>query len=176
VYCDSGTCLLVPTVCRNLSRIVRSEAGTAPSVVGHAVDAAPLVPATSPLLPELALGELVFDPPGAGPAASTTVSSFDDATLPGAWGVPVWAPWGSAGAVLGVLSLPGDGGGSPAARPGEGFVPNPLSGGGWPDVSAVQLPPVVPAVPEPGTWALMVLGLSSVLLAGRGRRRQSQQR
>lgn len=43
VYCDGNDCVMVPTVCRNVSRIARVPGGGAP--------------------PE---GELLFDPPGAG--------------------------------------------------------------------------------------------------------------
>jgi hypothetical protein len=52
VYCESGHCILVPTVCRNVSRIER----LAPKRVAE-----PAVPAGP------GGGELLFDPPAAGP-------------------------------------------------------------------------------------------------------------
>ena len=71
VYCEDGHCILVPTVCRNVSRIVRRP--DAPVV-------AALPPPRPEALPESfltppPLGELLFAPPGAGPLDSGTASA-----------------------------------------------------------------------------------------------------
>ncbi len=62
VYCEDGQCILVPTVCRNVSRIKRTVVAAAP---------APQIAAAEPE------GELSFEPPGAGvPAGASTSPSF----------------------------------------------------------------------------------------------------
>lgn len=66
VYCEEGHCILVPTVCRNVSRIVRRP--DAPTVAALP----PPLPAALPAAPPL--GELLFAPPGAGPLDSSTAS------------------------------------------------------------------------------------------------------
>lgn len=208
VYCDGGHCLLVPTVCRNLSRI-QQMAGSRPSGTGHANSANGLpedVLATAVLLDPQA--PLVFDPPGAGlPSAAAPAPSVVDATvaadgsllagaaaplwgglLPsgggatGAAGGGSWAadavippantvlPGGATPGAGGGTSLGtgggvtgGSGGGGGATGPGWGG-----GGGGVPEAIATQLPAVIAPVPEPETWALMLLG---VLAVGVQRRR-----
>jgi hypothetical protein len=171
VYCDSGTCLLVPTVCRNLSRIERNEGGpAAPTVAGSALDS--LLPPAEPVFPQATLGELLFDPPGAGLPADAAAPSFDEAASPGAWSnaLPALAVLGGDG-----RSNPGTGAGSNGGAGGSGGSggsggPLPSTdGGGEPEFPAGMLPPVVSAVPEPSTWALMVLGLCGLAAAQRRR-------
>ncbi|MBV8469339.1 MAG: MHFG family PEP-CTERM protein [Burkholderiaceae bacterium] len=71
VYCEGNQCIIVPTVCRNVSRITR---------VGRPVAA---MPATAPTLAsaehQIDEGPLAFDPPAAGAPAATT--SPDRSTL-----------------------------------------------------------------------------------------------
>lgn len=125
VYCEEEHCLIVPTVCRNVSRVTRLA--TPEAVQAAAVDpAAPTSPAASqPSLPKPGLGdatvaghaaglpdgELVFDAPGAGP-------SFQDLQAP-------------PGGIQVAEASPGAGGGSL----GSGAAPAPprtpgLGGGG----------------------------------------------
>jgi hypothetical protein len=64
VYCESGHCILIPTVCRNVSRITRlpgSPAAAAESAAPAAPEPAAMSMAEAP--PD---GELIFDPPAAG--------------------------------------------------------------------------------------------------------------
>jgi hypothetical protein len=100
VYCEGGQCLIVPTVCRNVSRIRR--------VPRQAVAAAT---AEAPAAPE---DELVFPPPGAGPPAtdaaapdgglpSAAPTSFADGSGPLLAGPPL--------IVGGFPTIPGGGGG-----------------------------------------------------------------
>ncbi len=75
VYCESGHCLIVPTVCRNVSRVDRGAAsapaaGASPGGAGKPGAAVATATPTD---------ELVFDPPGAGPATGSTTGS--DASL-----------------------------------------------------------------------------------------------
>jgi MYXO-CTERM domain-containing protein len=181
VYCESGQCVLVPTVCRNVSRIAR-----APGALAPAVAAAP--PA----------GELAFEPPGAGvppaagaapggapagdgvamPLGSAGAGSFADLAGPAGTngGLYAFSPWATpAGGVAGgfASAVPDSGGGGAgglvgrdddASRPPTLIVPpgaSPLSPGN-------NLPPLLPpvgiptAVPEPGTWLTMLLGLAAL--------------
>ncbi len=149
VYCEDGQCILVPTVCRNVSRIARG----------------PLKPAAG----GTAKGEdepLMFDPPAAGSAeeaggepgsfartAGLPPTATSDTSLAGS------TPGTSSG-----LTVPG--GGIPSIIGGPGIItlpqipPNGGNGGG-------VVP--VPGVPEPQTWLLFALGLGGVALIVRRR-------
>jgi MYXO-CTERM domain-containing protein len=76
VYCDSGHCILVPTVCRNVSRIARLPEGV--SGQRAEADEEPAGSATP----------LAFDPPAAGaPSAPHEGPSFEETVH----GAPGWA-------------------------------------------------------------------------------------
>ena len=75
VYCESGHCIIVPTVCRNVSRVTRlppalTAASTTgvPAVAGGALPSAAESPAASEPNPtaEAESDELQFEAPGAG--------------------------------------------------------------------------------------------------------------
>ncbi|MFG6443029.1 MHFG family PEP-CTERM protein [Roseateles sp. LKC17W] len=159
VYCEDGQCILVPTVCRNVSRIKRLEkpAAVAPSGAGNVASAAREADNNTPL---------EFEAPGAGPMAAAAPDSFAQQS-----GVPTLAS--SSGTNSGGGSLIG--GGSPA---GGGTR---VAGGGLPSlvdlgtptlppgtVRVAEVPSITPAVPEPSTWAMAALGL--LLLGWRARR------
>lgn len=134
VYCEDGQCLLVPTVCRNVSRITRGgpkAAGT--PVASTEEDNTPLM----------------FDPPAAGApnvegggAGNGDAGSFARAAAlptPVADSVPV-------------------GGGSltpPPAGPGLIVLP--------PNTQPTEVPTPTPSVPEPETWALLGVGLLALV-------------
>jgi len=63
VYCDGDTCVILPTICNNVSLVTRKQAGTRP-VVGEAAPDDPLE----------------FDPPAAG----RPLAAAPDGTTPGA--------------------------------------------------------------------------------------------
>lgn len=160
VYCEDGQCILVPTVCRNVSRIKRLEARPTAVAPAQAVNVASSTREGEEITP------LEFDAPGAGPAAAAP-DSFASAS-----GVPSLGGTGPQGASF---SLPG------------GTAPSPISAGGGGvglvDLGMPALPPGrvstadagigenTPAVPEPGTWALISLGVLFIGYRARQRRR-----
>jgi len=161
VYCESGQCILVPTVCRNVSRITRAEVSPEhaegppedPGGIGEAPadggGAPPLLASTEPTFE--APGELKGPLRAAGPTGTGTgVPDLPD--VPGGLGGP------------GVLGIPGvpvaplvsESPVSALATPpiaGDGIVVPPIFGDA--PLATVPLP-----VPEPGTWALMLSGLA----------------
>ena len=207
VYCESGHCIIVPTVCRNVSRVTRlpparSAAAAAgdPATVGGALPAA----VESPAAPEpnstaaAQSDELQFEAPGAGLTFAQQADASQPARivspLPGVDGVdtaadgPVRVADGGPASSFGPRpidtgSVPrGSGGGGlpfidPAPSDGDeigGTVSTPPPDGplGPFRPAPAELPPgPVTVVPEPGFWALWLLGLAT--LAGAMRRRRS---
>ena len=170
VYCESGQCILVPTVCRNVSRIVRRDqpAPAASTTQGGGGGA----------------GELAFDPPGAGLSALPfgTVGSAggtggDTGSFASRSGDPMPTPL-FAGSMP--ASLGGYGGRSgpaleySAAEPGRGPAPEPHGPGSalpetgplpvpfMPELTPARFVPSAPtaAVPEPQSWLLLGGGLA----------------
>jgi len=160
VYCEDGQCILVPTVCRNVSRIRRLEAK--PAAVAPS-GAANVASATR----EGENTPLEFEAPAAGPMAVAAPESFSGQ---------------SGGASLGGAA-PAQGGGSIAAL-GSPAPQTASRGGSFPalaDLGMPSLPPgtvrpaesnpgITPAVPEPGTWAMIVSGLLVIGFRARQRR------
>ena len=140
VYCESGHCILVPTVCRNVSRIKRLDNERLTSAGGPSFQSAsgmPAFPMTTPepvsiVIPQLPGG--VSPDPGAGAGSTITGGGSTDNFGP-------------------LVPLPGWGGG------GGG-------GGSW---SRPPPDGLLPTVPEPGTWLMALLGLAVVVAAARRR-------
>ncbi|SDA44970.1 MULTISPECIES: MHFG family PEP-CTERM protein [unclassified Janthinobacterium] len=159
VYCVQGQCILVPTVCRNVSRITQAPA-SAPPAAGGAVPGAGAPVAAAPAAPAEA-GVPVIDNPDAlrggsftGDAVPPAVASipflpFDYVRTAG--NVPAPAGFGGGGG--------GGGGGQPPGPTGSSTISPPT-------VILPSLPPtgpnVLPAVPEPQTWAMLLAGLALV--------------
>jgi hypothetical protein len=162
VYCESGHCILVPTVCRNVSRVTRRGVGPAMAENAPLLGSEPPVAALAPP-PAMddALPPIDWDgPTGAGPLEAGPIGHADGvpalagpewAGLPGSgwYGLPVIVP--------GLIG--GGGGGSTVAtaRPPFGSDGNPPP----------PAPPVTTPVPEPQTWALMLAGLAAGALIRR---------
>jgi hypothetical protein len=183
VYCESGHCLIVPTVCRNVSRVTRAPlapaAATGPGAAAGSdggITAAPQ-------------DELSFDPPAAGPVAgdSPAGSTPSGLSLPpvAGGGSPSFSnlswvdPAAGFAQPAAVTSLPLAGvgfGGYPAVRLESnrqvGSTPLPVDPRNPFDGAYFNLPPAPPLapVPEASTYALMTLGLGLVIIAARRRR------
>ena len=189
VYCEGEHCLIVPTVCRNLSRVTRlpNEKVSADDTLegpglmknGSAIDAIKVAQASGMEVPDGA-GELLFDAPGAGLPAGLPSGSFAD-NSGGLIGPN--APAGAGSNVPGAIDV--GGGSSPDGVVPDNNAPTPLGdvpvawppaplpiGGGAAPVGI--LPPVVIdgslPIPEPQTWALWTAGLVAVLAVARRRR------
>ena len=153
VYCEDGQCILVPTVCRNVSRIRRlaRPAAIAPSQAGNVASSTREGEDNSPL---------EFEAPAAGPMAAASPDSFAQQS-----GVPTLAGGGAPGQGSGGGLITGSAPG-PATTSG-GAAPAPINLGmpalppGTVRVadSGPGLPGNIPAVPEPGTWAMIGAGL-----------------
>ena len=138
VYCEDGHCIIVPTVCRNVSRITRA----APPVAGAAQEE-PQVLAAKPVDDT----PLEFEAPAAGGAPVQALpTSFAQLSQ-----VPTLGPQPSPS----FTPLSG-----PTPTPPGGVPPLPPSPLPGPD----PVPPVTPAVPEPSTWAMFGLGLLALSL------------
>jgi hypothetical protein len=164
VYCEQGQCILIPTVCRNVSRIARNDAGgTRPANATGPVAAAPADAAVD--------DPALFADPLALPAFGSEawpMDAFDPA------GTSDLGDPGNAAAPGSFAGDPGFGGPPSIAGGAEppgmvvigGPVPRPTGTSGDPGDPS---PPVSP-VPEPQTWVLLLGGLA--LLAWRARARQ----
>jgi hypothetical protein len=178
VYCESGHCIIVPTVCRNVARITRltdriagQEMRQDPGDKGLAVSATPREPAsaeTAPGAPVAAppgpsFAELAGDPSRPLTAAPTTAQTPPPSSAP----LPL-DKTPLPGAVVAVADPnpdPAGGGSEPAApiiAPVSPFAPDP----------GPQLPRdavLVTPIPEPGVWVMMLAGIAVVLFLVRRR-------
>lgn len=144
-YCEGGHCVVVPLVCRNVSRIIRKPTGSIASRGGPGVPSHPGEP-------------LTFEPPAAGmPPDTTAPPEVEPLTrTPLALVPPTSETPGTAlppALPAPVAALP--------STPGSTPVMPPLP----------HLPPLAPPVPEPATLLLWAAGLAA--LAARWRRRAS---
>ena len=170
VYCDGGQCILVPTVCRNVSRITRAEVSPAHADGEMPDDAA---------LPVLALdNEPSFVAPddmkrplrSGGPVGTDVGTPYLLPAQPDGAGSPSEAAAQASGSDERPAPLPPAGpfltgglGIPPPGIPGSGSVP-PISG-----VTIADQPPptATTPVPEPETLALMLSGLAAIALSRR---------
>jgi hypothetical protein len=152
VYCDGGHCILVPTVCRNVSRIARRPA-----------------PQAEP--------PLLFDPPAAGPLPPPLEGdTFMDIATPPA-PPPLVAP-DAAPTRLALGGAPAPLFGGPGVAPPRvpPFASPPVSDvPSWEEALPVRrvpydgMPTHIAAVPEASTSALLLAGLGWLALRQRAR-------
>lgn len=167
VYCEDGHCILVPTVCRNVSRVRRLDKPAAAGGAGAGrVAAAPREGEDN--------SPLEFDPPAAGPMATAAPDSFAQQS-----GTPSLDGGGAAPSAGSFAGLAGSAPATPGAPSGDSGRQPPLAsmvmpalppGTVRPAGSLPELPTVTPAVPEPHSWALLGAGL--LLIGQRLRRRR----
>ena len=154
VYCDSGQCVLVPTICRNVSRIARAEVAHE-HAEGDAQDLAALPVAVL----ERAVAAIPLDavPDGFAPTADPAIGSSPDSDAIG--GLYGSGFGGASGGGIGSFAAGVGGVGHAlaaiAANSGQGSdFDQVLSTPSNPDVTAA-----VTQVPETETWGLMLAGL-----------------
>jgi len=155
VYCESGHCILVPTVCRNVSRIARAEVanehaeGDVPELEAPPVAALDLLPTPIPF--DLAPPVLAVD---AGPGAEAQPEGYPQSAGAGA-GEGAHGSFASGSAVASIAATGGK---------GDGVTTAPQA------PSNLEVAAAIAPVPEPETWGLMIGGLAA-LAAWRRRRR-----
>lgn len=157
VYCDGSDCILVPTVCRNVSRIARAQVaderaeGDGPplEVVPSAPDG--LVPVALEIDLPSGLPALNSQPPI---ASSFTVES---------------GSFSAGGAIAGSVGL------LPSTSVPPAFDSSPRSPGvnAARTLSSSELSAAVSAVPEPETWSLLLGGLGTLGALTRRHRKNS---
>lgn len=166
VYCVQGQCILVPTICRNVSRITQAPASAPPAAGAAPGGAAPV--AAAPAAPEAA-GVPVIDNPDA-----LRGGSFTGGTMPPVVASIPFLPVDHVRTVSDIGPPAGTGGGGGGG--GGGGLP-PDQGSSIivpPTVILPTLPPtgptVLPAVPEPQTWAMLLAGLALTAFGARKNR------
>ncbi len=199
VYCESGSCVLVPTVCRNVSRVAarplavagaqKPAGGGDPSAPAKAADPGsndkPAAVAAKPDGDPSAPGSAQ----GVAPGGVTSAPAFADVAQGPVFAFP-GGPTGTSSIV--VVPPPGGGGGGAVGGTG-GTAPPGTTPPGTPTTPPTGTPPstppapgggatpppggvvggdsVVTPIPEPSTWALMLAGLLAVAWMARRQRR-----
>ena len=158
VYCVQGQCILVPTICRNVSRITQAPASAPPAAGAAPGGAAPggAAPVAAAPAARKRQGALIDNPEPCAAVLTARhppeVASFLSClrlcayrrgiTPPAAWA----ARWGWRRQ-------------RPAAGSGQSIIVPPT-------VIIPSLPPtvpaVLPAVPEPQTWGMLLAGLALI--------------
>ena len=176
VYCEDGHCLIVPTVCRNVSRVTRvpMQKADADSMMGP-----PEGTAFAAAAPKGAVdpegGELKFEAPAAGASPSFLSSASGSSPVLPAGSDSGLSSGGDSGNPSSSSSFAGLGGlpGLLAPQPFSSIpgVPSSFGPDGMPGVPGVPgVGVLVTPVPEPSTYALLALGLGFVGWVARRRR------
>jgi hypothetical protein len=156
VYCEAGHCILVPTVCRNVSRIQRADAGSSIAAdAGAAAEPGAALAAPGGLGP---VASLSAAPASTGLTAVTDLTDLTDAAaLPPSQVVHTTADAGDSAAGSGRAAVPNLA--APAAPSFEGL--SRWSDPVWaPDSTALSVTPATAPVPEPAGVLLWPAGLA----------------
>lgn len=163
VYCAGDTCVIVPTICNNVSLVTRKPDELAPAAEDQ--ESIDISPAAGP------------PPPVAASPSSQDgdVSALDFFPVPASEGGSFVADFASDGSGAGVGGASGSdaGGGGPIA---SGPLGAPVSPTLPTDVQASSSLPTVSAVPETATSMLMLIGLVSLVTYQRAGKRRSMAR
>jgi len=168
VYCVQGDCILVPTICRNVSRISPAGSGTprGASNGGAGGAGAPTAAGGAARSGVVTIGGPEEGPPmWDNPDALRGGVSIGDALPPTAR----YTPFVPDEPVRFVSNTPGPSGagGVPQGSGGPGYI-QPQS-----IVPTLPVEPnILPAVPEPQTWAMLLAGLACIACAARRRKKQ----
>jgi MYXO-CTERM domain-containing protein len=175
VYCEQEHCIIVPTVCRNVSRITRvpAQKAAAADSVGPP-EALPGERLQVAGIPKAPTEELQFESPAAGNQRSFALAATEPASALLPSGSDSGLGGGSGGGSDGgTVPFAGFGGGLPGTGPALfSAPPGPLGLPGVPGVPGVG-PVTVTAVPEPSA-VLMALAALGVLWGAARRRRPPQ--
>ena len=166
VYCVQGQCILVPTICRNVSRITQATASAPPAAGAAPGGAAPV--AAAPAAPEAA-GVPLIDNPDA-----LRGGSFTGGAMPPEVASIPFLPFDYVRTAGGITPPAGMGGGGGGSGGGSGLPPDQGSSIIVPPTVIIPtlpptLPTVLPAVPEPQTWAMLLAGLALTAFGARKR-------
>ncbi|MGX9786633.1 MHFG family PEP-CTERM protein [Janthinobacterium lividum] len=159
VYCVQGQCILVPTICRNVSRITQAPASAPPAAGAAPGGAAPV--AAAPAAPEAA-GVPLIDNPDA-----LRGGSFTGGAMPPEVASIPFLPFNNYVRTVGGITPPAGMGGGGGGGGGGGLPPDQGSSIIVPPTVIIPtfpptVPTVLPAVPEPQTWAMLLAGLTLV--------------
>ena len=170
VYCVQGICILVPTICRNVSRISPAGGGTPSGTSAGGVGAPAGAGGAAPSGVVTIGGPEEGPPMWDNPDALHGGVSIGDALPP----VVAYAPFVPYEPVRFVSNTPApSGGGVPQGSGGPGYIhtspalPNTVA-----PILPVSEPNILPAVPEPQTWAMLLAGLACIGYAARRRNRK----
>ena len=179
VYCVQGECILVPTICRNVSRISQAGSGAPAGAGGTGGSAMPggnAAPggATS-------AGVVTIGGPEEGPPMWDNPDALRGGMSTGGALPPTvtYHPSTSYDTVRSASNTPGlySGGGSGGSG-GGGYPPRATDGSSFVDIHPVvpglpgNNPVILPAVPEPQTWAMLLAGLALIGYSALRRRKQ----
>jgi hypothetical protein len=184
VYCEQEHCIIIPTVCRNVSRITRTanrpsagagSSGGSPAQTPMAVQEAPAAPA--PVIAQAVPDPLRFESPSAGVSQALGGGpSLETFPLDAAAGRPTFE---SLAGMPTPAFLPG------LSSSGPGLLPAPVVLNTGP-VSFAPVPGVNPilvaggiavaVVPEPSAWLLLLAGLAIVVGLRRARAQRQDRR
>ncbi len=144
VYCEDGECILVPTVCRNVSRIKRLRTAPTPQPAGdEPIDISPSAGGWD------ASGQPTPSGPGLRLPSSTPLAELPTATP-------------AAGSLLASTQAEAD-----AASPAMPMVLFDRLPALTPEPAPLLLPAPTPPVPEPAAWMLMAIGVAGLFLAAK---------
>lgn len=166
VYCVQGDCILVPTICRNVSRISPAGSGT-PRGASAGGAGAPAAAGGAARSGVVTIGGPEEGPPmWDNPDALRGGVSIGDALPPTARYTP-FVPDEPVRFASNTPAPSGGGGGVPHISGGPGYI-QPQS-----IVPALPAEPnILPAVPEPQTWAMLLAGLACIAYGARRRKKQ----
>lgn len=155
VYCEKDQCIIVPTVCRNVSRIKRrapSKPAAIPAMItAPAIADTLLAPTLADALPGNPPADALFGNPTA-PGQQLLANYFNDpGTNPG---------WTRQDTILGT-TYRGGGGSTGAVLPAMVNTP------GTDDVIFIS------SVPEAPVWAMLLAGLAALMLVRAGKKRNA---